>query len=33
MMVHAQSSRTGVVISRYDYDKNKYIYTIRRIIY
>ena len=33
MMVHAQSSRTGVVISRYDYDTNKYIYTIRRIIY
>ena len=33
MMVHAQSSRTGVVISRYDYDKNKYIYPIRRIIY
>ena len=33
MMVHAQSSRTGVVISRYDYDQNKYIYTIRRIIY
>ena len=33
MMVHAQSSRTGVVISRYDYDTNKFIYTIRRIIY
>ncbi len=33
LMVHAQSSRTGVVISRYDYDTNKYIYTIRRIIY
>lgn len=33
MMVHAQSSRTGVVISRYDYDNNKYIYTIRRVIY
>ena len=32
-MVHAQSSRTGVVISAYDYDTNKYIYTIRRIIY
>ncbi len=32
-MVHAQSSRTGVVISDYDYDYNKYIYTIRRIIY
>ena len=33
LMVHAQSSRTGVVISKYDYDTNKYIYTIRRIIY
>ena len=33
MMVHAQSSRTGVVISKYDYDYNKYIYTIRRIVY
>ncbi len=33
MMVHAQSSATGVVISKYDYDYNKYIYAIRRIIY
>ena len=33
LMVHAQSSRTGEVISNYDYDYNKYIYTIRRIIY
>ena len=33
LMVHAQSSRTGVVINKYDYDYNKYIYTIRRIIY
>ena len=33
MMVHAQSSATGVVISKYDYDYNKYIYSIRRIIY
>lgn len=33
MMVHAQSSATGVVISRYDYDTSKFIYTIRRIIY
>ena len=32
-MVHAQSSATGVVISKYDYDYNKYIYSIRRIIY
>lgn len=32
MMVHAQNSKTGVVISRYDYDTSKYIYTIRRII-
>ena len=32
-MVHAQSSSTGVVISKYDYDYNKYIYSIRRIIY
>ncbi len=31
-MVHAQSSRTGVVISQYDYDTSKYIYSIRRII-
>ncbi len=33
MMVHAQSSKTGVVISRYDYDSSKFIYTIRRIVY
>ena len=33
MMVHAQSSATGVVISKYDYDYNKYIYAIRRIVY
>ncbi len=33
LMVHAQSSRTGVVISKYDYDYNKYIYSIRRIVY
>lgn len=33
MMVHAQSSKTGVVISRYDYDASKFIYAIRRIIY
>ena len=33
LMVHAQSSATGVVISKYDYDYNKYIYSIRRIIY
>ena len=33
MMVHAQSSKTGVVISRYDYDTSKFIYTIRRIVY
>ncbi len=32
-MVHAQSSSTGVVISDYDYDSGKYIYTIRRIVY
>ena len=32
-MVHAQSSATGVVVSKYDYDYNKYIYSIRRIIY
>ncbi len=31
-MVHAQSSKTGVVVSPYDYDSGKYIYSIRRII-
>lgn len=32
MMVHARSSKTGVVINEIGYDSGKYIYSIRRII-
>ena len=32
LMVHAQSSSTGVVISKYDYDTGKYLYSVQRII-